>query len=240
VQNVGAYGQEVADTITAVHALDRTTLQTLSFTAGECAFGYRRSRFKGTDAGRYILTGVEFDLPVMPFSAIRYPELARAIARDMGPEKQETLAPTLLQTRNTVLRLRAAKGMVLNPEDPDSRSAGSFFTNPVVPHAAFTALQTRWRTSGNISAIPSYETPEGVKLPAAWLVEHAGFPKGLRRGGVGISSKHALALVNYAGSSRELLALAEEIRAGVFAAFGVTLEMEPVIVPHTLPGHTHG
>ena len=232
VQNVGAYGQEVADTITAVHAIDLRTLDAVSFKTRDCGFRYRWSRFKGPDAGKYILTSVELDLPVSSAAIIRYPELARTIEQEAQPGSVEGHVATLVQTRATVLRLRASKGMVLDPADPDSRSVGSFFMNPVMDGNAFAAVQARWSTAGHASAIPSFTTSEGVKIPAAWLVEHAGFTKGLRRGGVGVSSKHALALVNYDGSTRELLALAEEIRAGVLSAFGVNLVMEPVIVPH--------
>jgi UDP-N-acetylmuramate dehydrogenase len=118
--------------------------------------------------------------------------------------------------------------MVVDPSDPDSKSAGSFFTNPVVNDDRFQALQQRWAALGNTSPIPAYAAGSQHKIPAAWLVEHAGFTRGLRRGGVGISSKHALALVNYDGSTRELLSLAAEIQQGVFSNFGVQLEIEPV------------
>lgn len=230
VQNVGAYGQEVADTITAVHAINLRTLDAVSFKTRDCWFRYRWSRFKGPDAGKYILTSVELDLPVTSAAIIRYPELARTIEQEAQPGSVDGRVATLVQTRETVLRLRASKGMVLDPADPDSRSVGSFFMNPVMDGNAFAAVKARWSTAGHASAIPSFATSEGVKIPAAWLVEHAGFTKGLRRGGVGVSSKHALALVNYDGSTRELLSLAEEIRARVSSAFGVELAMEPVLV----------
>jgi len=239
IQNVGAYGQEVADTITAVHAINLRTLDRVSFTAKECGFRYRWSRFKGPDAGRYILTSVELDLPVTSLAMIRYPELARSIEQEAQAGSGEGHAPTLMQARETVLRLRATKGMVLDPADPNSRSVGSFFMNPVMDGTVFAAVEARWRSAGHASTIPSFTTIEGVKIPAAWLVEHAGFTRGLRRGGVGVSSKHALALVNYNGSTRELLALAEEIRAGVASAFGVELAMEPVLVPHPSSKRTH-
>jgi UDP-N-acetylmuramate dehydrogenase len=133
-----------------------------------------------------------------------------------------------------VLRLRAEKGMVVNPADPETRSAGSFFTNPVLDAEAFADVKERWKRSGHTAEIPSFQANPGVKIPAAWLVEHAGFPKGTRRGGVGVSSRHALALVNYGGSTRELLAFASEIRSRVDAQFGITLAMEPVLVPSGL------
>jgi len=240
VQNVGAYGQEVAETITAVHALDLTTLRTVSFTARECEFGNRRSRFKGADAGKYIITGVDFDLPVTLHSTIRYAEIARAVESDSHTNAAEPSPPTLRQTRTTVLRLRATKGMLIDPNDPESRSVGSFFMNPVVSNDVFAAVQARWESNGNRTTIPSFASDEGVKIPAAWLVEHAGFPRGSRRGGVGVSSKHALALVNYNGSTHELLAFAEEIRSRVSSAFGLVLEMEPVIVGCPATKETNG
>jgi UDP-N-acetylmuramate dehydrogenase len=233
VQNVGAYGQEVAESIVRVHALDIKTLQPRVFAGEECGFEYRWSRFKGEDAGRFIITVVEFDLPVTSHAVIRYPELARAVERDIhqGPDGHPT-AP-LAQVREAVLRLRRSKGMVVDPADPESRSAGSFFTNPILDTAAFAEVQDRWRRAGNPTPVPSYRTEHGVKIPAAWLVENAGFRRGTRRGGVGVSSKHALALVNYGGSSADLLSFADEIRNGVFSVFGVRLVMEPVIVTGT-------
>ena len=234
VQNVGAYGQEVGDAVTVVHSIDLRSLASVTFTREECGFRYRWSRFKGLDAHRYVLTAVEFDLPVTSHAVIRYPELARAIEREpgQGPDGHHTVP--LARARETVLRLRAGKGMVVNPADPDSRSAGSFFTNPILTDAEFAGLRERWIHAGGTSIVPSFPSDQGVKVPAAWLVEHAGFSRGTRRGGVGISSKHALALVNYGGSSHELLALAEEIRSRVLEAFGVHLEMEPVIVQSSL------
>lgn len=230
VQNVGAYGQEVAETIAAVEAIDLRSLVSVRFAGGECGFRYRWSRFKGPDAGRYVITAVDFDLPVTSHAVIRYPELARAIGNGLhqGPAGYGT-AP-LAAARETVLRLRASKGMVVDPKDPDSRSAGSFFTNPVLSEEEFAALSNRWVHAGGTGAVPSFPSEAGVKVPAAWLVEHAGFARGSRSGGVGISSKHALALVNHGGSSRELLALAGEIRARVSALFGVLLDIEPVVI----------
>jgi len=232
VQNVGAYGQEVGEAISWVHVIDRDTLKEEKFPAQECSFQYRSSRFKGPDVERFVITAVEFDLPVTSHAVIRYPELARAIERDAthGPDGHQTTP--LARARETVLRLRSAKGMVVSPTDPESRSAGSFFTNPVMEQQAFAAVQERWRAAGNAGEVPSYPAESGVKIPAAWLVEHAGFPRGTRRGSVGVSSKHALALVNYGGSASALLDFAGEIKAGVAAKFGITLAMEPVIVSH--------
>lgn len=230
IQNVGAYGQEVRDTLVSVRALDRTSGVEQEFTAADCRFGYRSSRFKGEDAGQYLITGVTFRLEPDGRPRVRYPELQRAL--DAG-EPLATLpsgTPVLTRVRETVLRLRRAKGMVIDPSDPDTRSVGSFFMNPVLDAAAYAAFQEHVRETGVPAPIPSFPTETGVKIPAAWLVEHAGFPRGTLRGGVGISTKHALALVNRNGSSRELLDLAEEIRAGVYRLFHIRLSVEPVVV----------
>ncbi|MGE5184775.1 MAG: UDP-N-acetylmuramate dehydrogenase [Acidobacteriota bacterium] len=214
MQNVGAYGQEVSDTITSVRAYDRERREFVTMTPAECRFGYRTSVFRGS--ARWIVVDVTFALPRGERSApIRYAELARALGVQEGER-----AP-LQQVRDTVLALRRGKGMVVDPADPDSRSAGSFFTNPLVDAA------TAARVGG-----PQWPQPDGrVKLSAGWLIERAGFAKGTTRGRVGISSKHALALVNRGGATAsELLALAREIADGVRARLGVELSPEPVIV----------
>lgn len=230
IQNVGAYGQEIKDTIQSVSALDRTTGEERLFSSADCGFGYRWSRFKGEDAGRYVVTGVVFRLEQDAEPRIRYPELARAVAE----EGSGTLLPSgeagLNQVRKTVLRLRRAKSMVLDPADPNSRSVGSFFMNPVLDPKTFETVREQWRASGQADALPAYPSPEGIKIPAAWLVEHAGFPKGTQRGRIAISQKHALALVNRGGTTRELLAFAGEIQAAVEQRFGIRLAIEPVIV----------
>lgn len=230
IQNVGAYGQEVAQTVTRVICLDRTTLERRTFTAEECEFGYRDSRFKQRDRGRYVVLEVSLRLSRDTRPRLLYPELAAAVARAAA---LESLAPpdAVLLVRRTVLELRRSKSMVLDPTDPNTRSAGSFFTNPVLSAPAFAELERRWRAAGGTAAIPTFPAGADRKVPAAWLVEHAGFPRGFRRGGVGVSSRHALALVNLGGgTSAELLELAETIRAGVVKQFGVTLEYEPEVV----------
>ncbi|HAH05124.1 MAG TPA: UDP-N-acetylenolpyruvoylglucosamine reductase [Elusimicrobia bacterium] len=214
IQNVGAYGQEVGETLRAVKVLDRTTLEERSFAASECRLGYRRSRFKAEDQGRFVVTEVSFKLREDGRPKIAYSELARRLEG----------SPALPAVREAVLALRRSKGMLLDLEDPDSVSAGSFFTNPVLSSEALEALK------GRLRGAPQFPAPGGVKLSAAWLVEQAGFPKGTRRGGAGVSGKHALALVNHGGTAAELLALAAEIREGVFSAFGVRLELEPSVV----------
>ncbi len=229
VQNVGAYGQEVAECITAVYAIDIDTLRPVRFSGGECGFHYRGSRFKEADAGKFVILEVEFSLAVTTRAVIRYPELARAIERDAARAGIPAGTVTLEQARASVVRLRKSKGMVLDPDDPDSRSAGSFFTNPLVTDQDLAAICRRWADAGHDEPVPVFPAAGMHKLPAGWLVERAGFPRGLRRGGAGISTKHALALVNYGGSTGDLLALASDIQAGVLSAFNVKLEMEPVL-----------
>ena len=224
IQNVGAYGQEIAESLVSVECLDRATLERRTFTARECAFGYRDSRFKRADRGRYVVLEVTLRLARDQKPRIRYPELQRAVA-GLGGLDTVTAIEAVGLVRQAVLALRRSKSMVLDPADPNTRSAGSFFTNPVLSAAAFADLAQRWKE------IPSFPADGGVKVPAAWLVEHAGFPKGYRSGaGAGISTRHALALVNRGGTSADLLALAEEVRAGVEKQFGIRLAYEPEVV----------
>jgi len=266
IQNVGAYGQEVAETIVAVRAYDRARGQVLELTNADCGFGYRTSAFKRearnapehapdhgpapgspfAATGRFVVLGVTFRLTRDRLSApLRYGELARSL--DIGPDGQAPLA----DVRASVLSLRRRKGMVLDPDDPDTRSAGSFFTNPVLDQAQFAALaEAVVATCGAGVEIPRYPAESGqVKVSAAWLIEHAGFAKGYpfdgvrdgaeRKGaqagehaqGPRISAKHTLALVNPGGSStKALLDLAAEITDGVRQTFGVELVREPVLV----------
>ncbi|GAB3797333.1 UDP-N-acetylmuramate dehydrogenase [Micromonospora zhanjiangensis] len=225
IQNVGAYGQEVAETVTAVLAYDRVTGEVVTMPAAECRFAYRSSVFKHND--RWTVLAVDFRLARSPLSApVRYAELARALAVEVGDRVP------LADARATVLRLRAGKGMVLDPADPDTRSVGSFFTNPVLDPAAYTALRARALAAG-LDEPPSWPGIGGVvKVSAAWLIDKAGFGRGHRGpAGVAISSKHTLALTNPAdGTTTALLALAAEIRDGVHRTFGVTLHPEPVLV----------
>ncbi len=231
IQNVGAYGQEIAETLVSVTCLDRSTLERRTLTAAECGFGYRDSRFKRGDRDRYVVLDVTLRLARDRAPRIRYAELRDAVARKAAIEAVPP-ADAVRFVRETVLALRRGKSMVLDPNDPNTRSVGSFFTNPVLSPPAFARLEERWRSTGQGqgSAIPTFPADGGVKVPAAWLVERAGFPKGYRRGGAGISSRHALALVNFEGTSAELLALAESVRAGVESRFGVRLEFEPEVV----------
>ncbi|CAM5500940.1 UDP-N-acetylmuramate dehydrogenase [Streptomyces abikoensis] len=228
IQNVGAYGQDVSQTITEVVAYDRRTGETVTLTNADCAFSYRHSRFK-QDPGRYVVLRVRFALEDADglSAPIRYPETARALGVEAGDRVPAARA------RETVLKLRAGKGMVLDPEDHDTWSAGSFFCNPVLTeaeHAAFLARVAE-RLGADVTP-PAYPAGEGfMKTSAAWLIDKAGFTKGYGSGPARISTKHTLALTNRGSATTEdLLALAREVRAGVHAAFGVTLVNEPVTV----------
>jgi UDP-N-acetylmuramate dehydrogenase len=228
MQNVGAYGQEVADTILSVEAVDRSSLHSVTFSKAECRFGYRTSRFKQEDSDRFVITGVAFSLATHARPSLRYPELQRAVDRTVNFNTMESGRPALTAVRDAVLRLRRSKSMVVDPADPNTRSVGSFFTNPVVPPATFHAIEDRWKAGG--SPIPHFPAGSSVKIPAGWLVERAGYPKGFQKGRVGVSLHHALALVNHGGTTAELLTLAGEIEDAVYLRFGIRLEREPVIV----------
>ena len=217
IQNVGAYGQEVAETVTAVRAYDRVADEVVTLSTVDCGFGYRTSVFRYSP--RWVVLDVTFRLTRSATSTpIRYAELAGALGVPVG-----ATAP-LADVRKAVLALRAAKGMVLDPADPDTYSAGSFFLNPVLDAQAYARLDPR---------PPAWPNPDGsVKVSAAALIERAGFAKGFTRGGgVAISSKHTLALTNRGtGTTAALLDLARVIRAGVHDRFGVLLHPEPVLV----------
>lgn len=211
IQNVGAYGQEVSETITSVRAYDRRADAVVDLAPEQCGFAYRDSAFK-RDPGHHVVLRVTFALHAGDAPRpIRYPELARAAGDD----------PSLADVRNAVLALRASKGMVLDPDDPDTRSAGSFFTNPILSPDAVP------------DGAPAFPEPDGrVKTSAAWLIQNAGFTKGYGNpDGIAISTKHVLALTNRGhGTTAELLALAREIQDGVERAFAIRLVPEPVFV----------
>jgi UDP-N-acetylmuramate dehydrogenase len=226
VQNVGAYGQDVSETIVAVGVVDRQTRRTRALTPAECRFAYRDSALKREPA-RFVVTWVCFELRPGGPPALKYAELQRVFAG--------RAAPSLTEVREAVLALRRAKSMVLDPFDPNRRSAGSFFTNPVVAPEVADEVVRRALERGlaaSAAAVPRWPDEGGrVKLAAGWLIEKSGIAKGLRHGHVGVSSAHALALVHHGGgTTRELLELAEHIRARVQEAFGVELEREPVVM----------
>ena len=222
IQNVGAYGQEVAETIESVRCWDRVGNEVRTLAAADCGFGYRTSRFK-EDPRRFVVLAVTYAFRRGDLGApVRYAELARTLGVQPGQR-----AP-LGQVRGAVLGLRRSKGMVLDPTDPDTWSAGSFFTNPLL------APQQAGRLPADA---PRWEQPDGtVKTSAAWLIEHSGFGKGYGNDRVGLSTKHTLALTNRGGATtEELVALASELQTGVSDRFGVWLVNEPVLVGVDLP-----
>ncbi len=219
IQNVGAYGQDVAETVTRIRAYDRDLREVVEMPAEQLGFGYRTSALKGDS--RYVVLSVTFALRESDTGGpVRYAELARRLGVPVGGS-----AP-LADIRAAVLELRRGKGMVIDPEDPDSVSAGSFFTNPIVDPSVLDTFEER---------PPHWPEPDGrVKLSAAWLIENSGFHKGYERGRVGISTKHTLALVNRGGATaEELVALAREVAGGVQERFGIPLTPEPVFVGHS-------
>ena len=218
VQNVGAYGQEVAQTIVAVRCYDREQCRFTELSNQECGFGYRTSRFNTSDRNRYIVTRITFELKTALCGMISYLDLKRYF-------KDRVTAPSLEEVADAVRIIRRDKGMLITPGDPDCRSAGSFFKNPVVSQEVLDRIAT-----GSRETVPRYPASEGkVKIPAAWLLDQAGFHKGYTRGRAGISSRHTLALINRGeASAGEILALRDEIVAGVLAKFAIRLEAEPV------------
>ncbi len=229
IQNIGAYGQEVAETIVAVDAMSRDTGRMRRFSAAECGFAYRQSAFKNEERDRWIVTSVSFGLREGCAPAVRYPDLEKQL------ELSGIRQPGLGDVRAAVIAVRAAKGMVLDPADPDTRSAGSFFTNPVLGDTAMRDVVARVEASVGVeraAKMPRYQAAEGrTKLSAAWLIENAGFAKGYTRGNAGISTKHSLALVNRGGATAaEIVAFAREIQHRVERVFGVALEIEPVVL----------
>ena len=219
VQNVGAYGQEVAETITSVRALDLDTMQFVELTNAECGFAYRRSIFNTTHRGRYIVTAVTFR-----FDPARKPHLTYTdLTRHFG-----TAQPTPMEVYFAVRKIRHAKGMLLVDGEPDCRSAGSFFKNPVVPSQSVERIASALHIAAD--TVPRWPAADGaVKLPAAWLVERAGFPKGFAMGNAGISSRHTLALINRGNATAaDILALRNTIQQKVKELFSIQLEQEPV------------
>jgi UDP-N-acetylmuramate dehydrogenase len=220
IQNVGAYGQEVSRSITRVTVIDRTSGDTVTLTGPDCRFGYRTSRFKAGDAGRFVVCGVTFELRPAP-PTLTYPDVLSEF------ERRRITAPTVADVRDAVLSIRRRKGMVIDPTDPDTRSVGSFFMNPIVDSAHLSRVMAR--TEGRV---PAYELPGGqVKIPAAWLIEQSGFVRGYPAGAAALSSKHPLAIVNTgSATARDVLALAVRIKRQVADRSGIWLRPEPVFV----------
>lgn len=221
VQNVGAYGQDVAAVIESVGVYDRATHTQTTLGAADCQFAYRTSRFRHGEPDRFIVCDVTFRLREGA-PTVAYPDVLAELERRNGAAEA-----TVHDVRDAVLRVRGRKGMVLDPADPDTRSVGSFFVNPVVPTAVVEALARR--AAGRV---PMFPQPGGtVKVPAAWLIEHAGFSKGFAQGPAGLSTKHPLAIVNRGGAAaRDVLALAARIARQVHDRTGIHLRPEPVLV----------
>jgi len=228
VQNVGAYGQEVATVIEKVRAFDLQGREFVEFSAAECGFGYRSSRFNSSDRGRFVVTCVDYRLRPGGAATVRYAELQKAFVEGETAGAE----PSLAEVAAAVRRVRQSKGMLMVEGDPDCRSAGSFFKNPVV-----SVEQVRQIAAGSGREPPRFPAGAGaenagrVKVPAAWLIEQAGFAKGYMLGAAAISSRHTLALINLGtAKAADVLALAGRIRSAVEERFGIKLEMEPVMV----------
>lgn len=223
IQNVGAYGQEVGETISELGALHVASLESVVLSKADCQFAYRSSRFNTADRGEYVITGVSFGLIHGGKPKIGYADLKSHFADGTGE-------PTLAETREAVLEIRRRKAMVIVPGDEDSRSAGSFFKNPIITEKQYIDLASHLSARGLV--LPSYPAGEQRrKIPAAWLVERAGFHKGYAKGAVGISRRHTLALVNRGGATAaQFVALKNEIQSRVRDEFGIELQTEPVFV----------
>lgn len=223
IQNVGAYGQDVSETIRGVRAIDRSAGRVLTLTAAECGFGYRTSRFKHTDAGRFVVTGVEFVLTRGGAPRIAYADVVQYF------ERESAGLPALPDVRRAILEIRRRKGMVIEEGNPANKSVGSFFVNPVVTSAHFARIQS---TLPPDTPVPHYAAGDGhVKIPAAWLIEQAGFARGSVHGRVGMSPFQSQAIVNLGdASSAEIVTLAAAVKRAVWNMFRITLVPEPVFV----------
>jgi len=229
VQNVGAYGQEVADTIESVRALDLKEDRIVVLPQPACGFRYRASIFNTTERGRYIILRVNYRLKRGGAPSLKYADLQKYFA-ERSAERSAERKPSLAETREAVRAIRRSKGMLIVPGDDDCRSAGSFFKNPVLSEAQLQELAARAASKG--LDIPSYPALDAQhKVSAAWLVEHSGFSKGYVVGAAGISHKHALALINRGDAkASDIVGLKDEIQRGVREAWGILLEPEPVFV----------
>lgn len=220
IQNVGAYGQEVAETITSVRVLDRETSKIKTMSNAECNFAYRSSIFNTTHKGKFIVLSVTFSLTENGAPSLRYADIKKYFD---GNSK----APTLGEVRKAVIEIRARKSMVIDAADPNSRSAGSFFKNPVVGVSQFDVIAAKF--DGDVPHFPAGENQ--VKIPAAWLIEQSGFQKGYIKGNAGLSANHTLALINRgSASAADILSLKQEIQDKVRATFGIDLHSEPIFI----------
>lgn len=228
IQNVGAYDQEVSNKISSVTALDRESLELVKFENKACKFGYRQSRFKNEDREKFIITEVIFKLKKYGEPHTIYPEILKMIETLDGYESLKKGTEKLTAVRNIVLETRKKKSMVIDNNDPNTISCGSFFTNPILSEIEFKKFD-KICEENNLTP-PAIKTDEGIKVPAAWLIENSGFYKGFRKWGAGISENHSLALINRGGTTKELLELAEDIENTVYSKFGIKLNKEPIIV----------
>jgi UDP-N-acetylmuramate dehydrogenase len=226
VQNVGAYGQEIKDVFVSLNALDANTLEEKTFSNAECKFNYRQSRFKKEDKGKYIITDVTLKLSKIEPPKIKYPELQKYISENTKYDSADSLREKLKIVRESVIAIRKKKSMVIDSSDPNTKSCGSFFMNPILDEASY---QNFLENAKELNP-PSFPSNGNYKIPAAWLIENSGFYKGYRYLGVGISENHTLALINHNGTSRELLELANLIKGKVFEKFGLRLTTEPEII----------
>ncbi|MFN0280258.1 MAG: UDP-N-acetylmuramate dehydrogenase, partial [Pyrinomonadaceae bacterium] len=216
VQNVGAYGQEVSETIVSVRCFDRKTREFVTLVNAECGFTYRTSIFNSTMRDRYIVSSVTF--------ALQHGGEAKIVYKDLI-EHFNSRQPSLRETREAVLAVRRSKSMVIDPADPNSKSSGSFFKNPVIEKEMLAEIRR------GFERVPSFDFGDKVKIPAAWLIENAGFDKGFKRGNAGISTNHTLALINRGNASAdEMISLKNQIQNAVKEKFGITLQPEPVFV----------
>lgn len=229
IQNVGAYGQEVCEVIASVRVLEVATGKYLDIANEHCDFSYRASRFKFRDQGKFIVTAVTFDFSKKNAVHLAYAELKNKVELRYPDFDHLSGQIKLGIVRDVVLELRRGKAMVYDPKDKNSKSLGSFFTNPILNEQQFKAFWSGLSEDLK-SKCPHFQVDKGVKLSAAWLVEKAGFVKGTVRGGVGTSQKHSLALINIDGSTTDLLEFASEITSEVKKRFGVALVREPVLV----------
>jgi UDP-N-acetylmuramate dehydrogenase len=222
VQNVGAYGQDVSETITRVHVIDRRTRSPRVFSNADCAFGYRTSRFKHADAEQYIVTAVEFSLNSEAPPRIEYADVVAYF------EAAGIVQPALQDVREAVIAIRRRKGMVIEADNAARHSCGSFFVNPVVTSSDLERVQSL----AGVVTVPHYAVDAGhVKIPAAWLIERAGFPKGTTRGPVGISPYQAQAIINRGGARAiDVVELATEVKRAVWDMFAISIVPEPVFV----------
>lgn len=226
VQNVGAYGQEVSETIRTVRCLERSTGKIVDLSSKQCGFSYRKSIFNTTAKDKFVVLSVNFRLRIAGKPKVVYADLKKQF---------DERIPTLVETRNAVLAIRAAKSMVIDKSDPNSRSAGSFFKNPIVSALFLKDLISELRSSKLLKEneiVPVFEIDDShLKIAAAWLIERAGFSKGYRKGNAGISTNHSLALVNCGNAkAAEIVALKDEIQSSVRQKFGISLEPEPIFI----------